>query len=106
MEYPRRIRQRDSDFIFRFRFLFQRFTPSRYYHGVVLMTKNTLLPLVPIIIADYAPGQIVLSAAILLLFTCIAVFFLPWRIDIANYIDGTVSLLLVFLIVVAGVSVD
>ena len=86
----------------RYRFLFHRFKSERYYYGLVLLCRNGLVALLPIVAVDLlevqvpAMGLILMVSLVLLAGTC------PWRTQQANQVDLLLTGLL--LLILLGVA--
>merc|ERR1719382_1010795 len=115
MKYPRWITNpagTNREQLMAFRFLFSRFTPGRYYYGVIMLKRSFIICLVPVILngQHMAASQIVLMCVVLCSFTLVQQQMNPWRDQIANIVDGFTSMALVVLLVcgslAAGLPVD
>ena len=71
----------------RFRWLFNRFTPERYFYGAIYIVRGTLVALVPVVFAGDAMVQVLSMGTVLILFAGLQSRLWPWRTDFANYAD-------------------
>ncbi|CAE8726190.1 unnamed protein product [Polarella glacialis] len=86
----------------RYRFLFQRFKDHGYYWGVLYLSRNLLIPFIPVIIPNSSILQILLISLVLLIYNLLHVRILPWATPAANLADIVTSVgLAVFLQVAA-----
>jgi len=94
-----------ATFLARFRFLFYRFQAPYWYWGSVLQCRSLLLSFVPLIASDTGALQIVLMTIILALYVALACSAMPWKTDVLNAVDISVSvLLLCFTSLATGIS--
>jgi hypothetical protein len=80
------------------RFLFFRYTPRGYYFGVVVITRSLCMCLTPGLFADDLPLQMFLTCLALLAFSCAQMCIFPWRSDMANLLDGVMTMGMVLLL--------
>lgn len=88
--------------VHRHRFLFQRFRPQRYYYGLLLLLRNAMLALFPVIFTPVPSLQIEIMGFVLLTASALQIRLWPWRTELANYTDLAINLLLQILLL--GVS--
>mmetsp|Transcript_19670 Transcript_19670/g.42614 ORF Transcript_19670/g.42614 Transcript_19670/m.42614 type:complete len:738 (-) Transcript_19670:82-2295(-) len=104
-KYPQKMSQYGGEnFLKATGFLFFRFTPSRYYYGLVSMTRSLLVCLVPVVIIDDGGFQVLCLTAILILFSQVQMYLHPWRSHKTNMMDGAQSVILVLLLVGSGLT--
>ncbi|CAE7316290.1 GRM1 [Symbiodinium sp. CCMP2456] len=86
--YPRRVATgRGLRMVNKHRFLFHRFKPANYYFGLVLLYRNGLVALLPVILVGVPSLQVPLMGAVLLASTAIQAHLCPWRTARANLVD-------------------
>eukprot|EP00931_Biecheleriopsis_adriatica_P048436 TRINITY_DN27982_c0_g1_i1.p1 TRINITY_DN27982_c0_g1~~TRINITY_DN27982_c0_g1_i1.p1 ORF type:complete len:1575 (+),score=273.60 TRINITY_DN27982_c0_g1_i1:585-4727(+) len=68
----------------RYRFLFQRFSPERYYYGVLYLGRNAVLTLIPTVAVSWPGAQIVCMTIVLLTSMIAQIRLWPWRTRAAN----------------------
>lgn len=101
--YPSRITSGQGlQLVHRHRFLFQRFRPQRYYYGLLLLLRNAMLALFPVIFTPVPSLQIEIMGFVLLTASALQIRLWPWRTELANYTDLAINLLLQILLL--GVS--
>merc|ERR1719424_2074969 len=88
-----------------FRFLYQRFRPSRYYFGIIRLVCNTLVCLIPAVF-DTAVMQICLVSAVLMTQAMVQQHTKPWRSWTVNVFDGCCSCTMVFLLLCGSIASD
>ena len=94
-KYPSRITSGQGlQLVHRHRFLFQRFKPKRFYYGLLLLLRNALLALFPVIFSPFPSLQIEIMGVLLVTACALQVRLWPWRTDLANYTDLVITLLL------------
>jgi hypothetical protein len=86
--------RRDVAFATRYRFFFGRFTPDRYYFGLLFLSRSLTLSFVPIMFSSQGPRLLVL---LLLLcgYTVAQLLLWPWRGKLTNFVDLLVSVSLI-----------
>ncbi|CAK0804184.1 unnamed protein product, partial [Prorocentrum cordatum] len=93
-----------------FRFLFFRFKPSRYYYGLIMLVRNLLLCLVPVIIESDVAAQVIFTSILILATMVVQVELAPWKVAAANYADAACSSTLLMILIcgatAANVSVE
>jgi hypothetical protein len=86
--------RRDVGFATRYRFFFGRFSPDKYYWGIVFLSRSLGLAFIPVLLSSQGPRLLVL-----LIFLCgYTVFQLlvwPWRGKLTNFADLIVSVSLI-----------
>jgi uncharacterized membrane protein len=83
----------DVGFRERWRFMFQRWRPSTYYWGCVVITRNMLVALVGVMSSE-ARVQLLIVVIIVMLVTCCTANSHPWRADALNIYDVSSSYVL------------
>lgn len=95
LRYPARVASgRGLQLVHRHRFLFQRFKTERYYYGALLLWRNILVAVFPVIFAFIPEIQLQFLGGLLILFGALQIRMWPWRTDLANYIDLVISSIL------------
>lgn len=104
LAYKRKAAEGEAYFAKAFRFLFGRFTPTAYYYGALLLNRNILLTLTPVIIRDNFSGQILLLAVLMLTSLVVQSYLKPWRINLANQVEVMLTLALVLVLLIGTIS--
>eukprot|EP00930_Biecheleria_cincta_P062831 TRINITY_DN48286_c0_g1_i1.p1 TRINITY_DN48286_c0_g1~~TRINITY_DN48286_c0_g1_i1.p1 ORF type:complete len:600 (+),score=79.75 TRINITY_DN48286_c0_g1_i1:129-1802(+) len=89
-----------------FRFLFFRFTPQRYYYGLILIVRSLLICLVPVVIRSDTAMQMSVMAGIISFFVIVQQQLNPWHSTFSNIIDGAMSVTMNVLLVVGALATD
>jgi len=84
-----------------FRFLFLRFQANAYYYGIVLLLRNLLLCLVPVVFDSVGLQVFILSAA-LAYFALLQLSVQPWRSRLVNVADGLINVSILMLLLSAA----
>eukprot|EP00439_Symbiodinium_sp_Y106_P023600 s2265_g2.t2 len=93
--YPARIHSGAGlQLVHRHRFLFQRFKPECYYFGLVLLVRNALVALFPVLFVAVPSLQVVLMGLIFVVSAAMQIRAWPWRTEIANFADLVMTCLL------------
>jgi len=93
--YPSRINSGAGlQLVNRYRFLFQRFRPETYYYGLVLLYRNAMVALFPVLFVAVPEVQVVLMGALFVIGGALQVRVWPWRTEQANYADLVMTSLL------------
>lgn len=93
--YPSRINSgKGLQLVNRYRFLFQRFRPETYYYGLVLLYRNALVALFPVLFVAVPEVQVVLMGALFVIGGSLQARVWPWRTEQANYADLVMTSLL------------
>jgi len=96
-QYPKKIVSADLHFVQRFRFVFFRWAPDRYWFGAVMIIRNLLIPLFPMTIPqDSSDVTAMLMLLVLLLVLLTAVMVMPWRNKDLNYTDICMNFIMTF----------
>ncbi|CAK9010580.1 unnamed protein product [Durusdinium trenchii] len=90
----------------RYRFIFERFRASRYFFGVLYLVRNTLLSLIPVVLANFPSVQVAMLACVMLMGVIIQMRAWPWRTQVANLTDMVFSSGVVLFLVIAGPILD
>jgi len=88
----------------RFYFLFRRFQPHGYYYAALLLTRSLMICLVPVAFRDNGPAHLLLLSGIMACFLLIQSIIRPWRGDVANALDSTISILIIMLLVCGALN--
>ncbi|CAE8604277.1 unnamed protein product, partial [Polarella glacialis] len=86
----------------RYRFLFGRFRPERYYFGTLYLVRNLCVTLVPVLFSNIPALQVVVMGAVLQVFAAIQAMLWPWRTTSSNVSDISISLFLVIVLLGAA----
>ncbi|CAE7335470.1 GRM1 [Symbiodinium natans] len=90
----------------RHRFLFQRFRPSRYYYGVVVLLRNFVVALLPVLTSALPAVQVPLMGTLLVASAVLQVGIWPWRTKVANVADMMMVCFLQVVLLGAGPLLD
>ena len=86
----------------RYRFLFARFRPERYYYGLILCTHNLTVGIIPAALVSFPALQVGIMGIVICLKLIVQILLWPWRLDIANYNDLALSAGLLILLLLAS----
>lgn len=101
--YPSRVKSGAGlQLVQRHRFLFQRFKAECYYYGLLLLFRNTLLAILPVLLAPVPEVQTEIVGGLLLTSAALQARLWPWRTALANYTDLAMTSLLQILLL--GIS--
>ncbi|CAK9059196.1 unnamed protein product [Durusdinium trenchii] len=101
--YPSRVKSGVGlQLVYRHHFVFQRFRPERYYYGLLLLIRNALLAVLPVMLTTVPEVQGEIMGALLLTSAAVQARLWPWRADVANYTDLMITSLLQILLL--GIS--
>ncbi|CAK0840290.1 unnamed protein product [Prorocentrum cordatum] len=89
-----------------FRFLFFRFKPSRYYYGLIMLVRNLLLCLVPVIIESDVAAQVICTSVLILATMVLQVELAPWKLAAANYADAACSSTLLMVLICGAMAAN
>eukprot|EP00931_Biecheleriopsis_adriatica_P064365 TRINITY_DN39160_c0_g1_i1.p1 TRINITY_DN39160_c0_g1~~TRINITY_DN39160_c0_g1_i1.p1 ORF type:complete len:1422 (+),score=258.12 TRINITY_DN39160_c0_g1_i1:115-4380(+) len=102
-KYPSRVSSGHGlQMVSRYRFLFNRFKTECYYYGLVLMVRNLLISLLPVILVSAEALQLVAMGTLLQTSGFFVALLLPWRTTMANAADIAISGFLVIMMVGAA----
>jgi hypothetical protein len=87
------------------RFLFFRFCPDRYYHGLIMLVRSLCIALVPAIFLE-SSLQIGVMALVLGVYLIIQQQLAPWRIEPSNIIEGVIVMSLLLILVSGALLTD
>eukprot|EP00930_Biecheleria_cincta_P028769 TRINITY_DN20054_c0_g1_i1.p1 TRINITY_DN20054_c0_g1~~TRINITY_DN20054_c0_g1_i1.p1 ORF type:complete len:712 (+),score=108.49 TRINITY_DN20054_c0_g1_i1:313-2136(+) len=85
-----------------YRFLFHRFQPDRYYFGLIYLTRNALVALLPVALTTQPALHVVAMGSVLVLSLTVVTLLMPWRTRLANQADMAMGHTLVFIMLAAG----
>ncbi|CAE7223416.1 Tg [Symbiodinium sp. KB8] len=85
----------------RYRFLFHRFKPERYKHGLFLLYRNSIVALLPVAV-DVPEIQVPVMGTILLASLALQARTFPWRTEQANHVDLALTGLLIIVLLGAA----
>ncbi|CAL1151686.1 unnamed protein product [Cladocopium goreaui] len=95
LRYPARVASgRGLQLVQRHRFLFQRFKTERYYYGALLLWRNLLVAVFPVIFGFIPEVQLQVLGLLLILCGALQIRTWPWRTDLANYVDLVIASIL------------
>ncbi|CAK9038848.1 Uncharacterized protein SCF082_LOCUS22793 [Durusdinium trenchii] len=86
----------------RYRFLFARFRPERYYYGLILSVHNLLVALIPAALVSFPALQVGIMGLVICAKLVVQGLLWPWKIDLANYNDLSLSAGLLMLLLLAS----
>uniref|UniRef100_A0A0G4FXK8 Reverse transcriptase Ty1/copia-type domain-containing protein n=1 Tax=Chromera velia CCMP2878 TaxID=1169474 RepID=A0A0G4FXK8_9ALVE len=84
--------ERDEGFTTRNKFLFARFSPIVYWWGVVVLMKNVLFAVIPVLAPDNAIFVLLMLGVMNMCFAVAQVRFWPWVDMLSNYVDVALSI--------------
>jgi len=102
--FPRRLTKGDSRFLRSFAFLFYRFKAASYWYSLVYILRSALIALVPVI--PNSRAQVIVIEVLLFSTTLVQAHTFPWRVESANYLDCTLSSILITTLCCASFLVD
>jgi len=86
----------------RYAFLFMRFRREAYFYGVLLLCRNSLVALIPVVMVEVPNLQIVSMGAVLLASAALQARLWPWKTEAANLCDLAMVLMLVVILLAAA----
>ncbi len=86
----------------RYRFLFARFRPERYYYGLILTGHNLIVATIPAALVALPALQVGIMGIVICLKLIVQILLWPWRLDLANYNDLALSAGLLILLLLAS----
>ncbi|CAE7632088.1 unnamed protein product [Symbiodinium sp. CCMP2592] len=86
----------------RYRFLFGRFRPERYYYGLMLSFHNLVVALIPATLVSVPALQVGIMGIVVCVKLTTQSLLWPWRVDVANYNDMVLSAGLLMLLLLAS----
>jgi len=105
-QYPYRFLHGDRNFLERWSFIFDRFHPKTYYFALILIIRNTLIAVVPVVLAAWTELQLILLAFTVVICSLLQVKLSPWRTLVASFIDAALGVLLIVVIVLGSLLLD
>jgi len=88
------------------RFFFARFKPDKYYFGLILLIRNTLVALIPVSLVGTPEVQCCALSFVLLVAFSLEVAHMPWRTGAANMSAVLMGVLILMVVVGVGPLVD
>lgn len=79
-------------------FLLHRFRPSKWWFGLVLLTRGTFVSLPAVFFANQPSLLELFMMVVLLLYLCMVVSCMPWKSQLLNLVDLSSTILLVILL--------
>eukprot|EP00931_Biecheleriopsis_adriatica_P049451 TRINITY_DN28607_c1_g1_i1.p1 TRINITY_DN28607_c1_g1~~TRINITY_DN28607_c1_g1_i1.p1 ORF type:complete len:1454 (-),score=224.85 TRINITY_DN28607_c1_g1_i1:90-4385(-) len=105
--YPARISSIDGILMVNcYSFLFHRFRPDAFYFGVIYLTRNAMVALLPVVLATVPTLHVFAMGSLLLLSLTVQIVLVPWRTSTANRVDGTMFEFLVLIMLAVGPLLD
>ena len=101
---PRRLRQGDTVFLHTFAFLLFRFRPGAYQYVLVLLLRNFVLAVVPMI-PDVA-SEVFFSATVVVVCTLLSLSMSPWAVHQANHLDVAMHTGLLLILLLAALQTN
>jgi len=86
----------------RYAFLFSRFKRETYFYGLLLLCRNSVVALLPVLLVEAPNLQVVSMGAVLLASAAVQARLWPWRTDAANFCDLAMVLMLVVILLAAA----
>jgi basic membrane lipoprotein Med (substrate-binding protein (PBP1-ABC) superfamily) len=102
--FPRRMKAGDIRFLRSFCFLFFRFRPEAYWYGPVILCRNCMFALAPVVQSPL--HQAMFLQILMLISLCLLVLAMPWRVAFANFLDIFVHASVIVTLSMALVFVD
>ena len=103
MKYPVWLRSGGGiEIMERYRFLFARFRPERYYYGLILCAHNLIVAVIPAALASMPALQVGIMGIVICLKLIVQILLWPWRLEVANYNDLALSAGLLILLLLAS----
>lgn len=87
------------------RFFFAKFEPSKYYYGICMLMRSLMICLVPVVVRDNLPLQVVLIGLILGAIHLVQTQTQPWRVPLNNFIDTGLNVSMWMLMMVGAMCV-
>ena len=101
--YPSRVASgKGLRMVNRYRFLFHRFKSEQYYYGLLLLCRNGLVALLPILVVGAPEVQMPCMGLILLASLVMQARLYPWRTEQANHVEVVLTVLLLLLLIGAA----
>ncbi|CAE7632015.1 unnamed protein product [Symbiodinium sp. CCMP2592] len=86
----------------KYKFLFGRFRPERYYYALLLSAHNMVVALIPAALVAAPALQVGIMGAVICTKLTAQSLLWPWRSDVANYNDLVLSTALLILLLLAS----
>lgn len=93
----------DVNFRNRWKFIFVRWRPHKWYWGLLLLLRNLCIALVPVVISSNAMHQVAAFTVVVSIYMLAEAQFLPWVSYTNNYVSVGMSLLMI-LIAIGGLN--
>eukprot|EP00438_Fugacium_kawagutii_P014794 Skav228783 [mRNA] locus=scaffold589:636513:638072:- [translate_table: standard] len=90
----------------RYRFLFARFRPERYYYGLILSLHNLIVAVIPAALVSFPALQVGTMGIVICVKMILQILIWPWRLEVANYNDLALSAGLLILLLLASPLLD
>jgi len=105
LKFPYAVIANNLRFVTRFGFIFHRWTPDRYWFGSIILVRNFLVAVLPILIpkSDYKLA-ILLVEFVLLMMVCLLLVYKPWKLSILTVCDAGLNLGVLMLLAVGAVG--
>ena len=86
----------------KYKFLFGRFRPERYYYALLLCAHNLVVATIPAALVSVPALQVGIMGIVICVKLAAQSLLWPWRIDVANYNDLVLSTALLILLLLAS----
>eukprot|EP00403_Amphidinium_massartii_P046182 CAMPEP_0178461950 /NCGR_PEP_ID=MMETSP0689_2-20121128/49577_1 /TAXON_ID=160604 /ORGANISM="Amphidinium massartii, Strain CS-259" /LENGTH=533 /DNA_ID=CAMNT_0020088809 /DNA_START=163 /DNA_END=1760 /DNA_ORIENTATION=+ len=103
-QFPRKLQKATTRFLNAWQFLFFRYTTKAYWYGPVVLVRNALVSVGPVMTSPVL--QILFLEVIMLFSLMFLLRVMPWRLDKANYVDAAGHLTLLMVTMIASFFVD
>lgn len=106
-QYPRKVsRPGGVKFVKRWSFAFSRFNPTSYYFILVLVLRDLLLGMTPVILASQNELLFLLWIVTLTSYSTLQARLWPWKSQMANLLDSGLSVSLIAFVVLGCMLID
>ncbi|CAK9097054.1 unnamed protein product [Durusdinium trenchii] len=104
IELPKRVARSDTHFLITCSFLTKRFRPGMEMASIVLLLRNALVVMCPLVTTT--AGQLMLMGVILYLNLAWVAYFKPWRFPICNLLDVALLGGMLVILQMGSITVD
>jgi len=105
--YTAMVVRSDLRFVTRFGFIFHRWTPERYWFGIVALARNFLVSVLPTLIPDSEYVLAILLVEFVLLATvCLLLTYQPWRVSLLTFCDTVLNVSLLVVLCIGSAATD
>lgn len=95
----------DINFRNRWKFIFVRWRPHKWYWGLFLLLRNLCVALVPVVISSNAMHQVAAFTVVVSIYMLAEAQYLPWVSSTNNYVSVGMALLMI-LIAIGGLNTN